>query len=43
MLAQHLIDTESAISVPGLIDGDDFPKAALALSATAVRSATTLI
>ena len=36
-LAQHLIDTESAITIPGLVDDDDFPKGALALSATAVN------
>lgn len=36
-IAQHLIDTENAVNVPGLIEDDDFPKAALALSAVAVH------
>lgn len=33
---QHIIDTENTIYVPGLIEDEDFPKAALALSAVAV-------
>ena len=42
-LVQHMIDTESAITVPCLMDDDDFPKGALALSATAVSSTIALV
>ena len=43
MLAQHLINTESAITIPGLVDHNDFPKGALALSATAINSTIKII
>ena len=35
-LAQCFIDFEGAIDVPGFVSGEDFPHAALILSATAV-------
>jgi hypothetical protein len=37
-IAQHLIDTENTIHVPGLIEESNFPKAALALSVVAAQS-----